>query len=434
MRIEPKVARWATPLLKPCRYKGAKGGRSGGKSHQFCEMTAEKMASRPDFKVAGIREIQKSIKYSIKSLLEKKIHDIGASYLFDMQDQEIKRRNGAGVAVFLGMQDHTADSVKGLEDFDAALVDEANALSHGSLKKLTPTFRKEGSEILFAWNPDEPTDPVDEFFAENEGHEDFTLIHVNITDNPFASSTAIAEYKREKARAERLRRIDPNVWDQFLHVWHGHYDTRSEKYVFRNWRVGEVDVPENAVWFYGVDWGFSQDPTAGNRLCIIETEDEVPDILHITHEVSETAVATEALPGFLIDGLPGLVQWPSRADNARPETIDYVRRHGVPKMKPATKGKGSVEDGVTFLQSFDIVIHPRCAVTKREFQRYSYKTDRDGEILPVIEDANNHNIDGIRYAVERLHRKGKLIEKTEDQRKNPDPYDFEDEEESWKTV
>jgi phage terminase large subunit len=435
MKITPLVAEWAEPLLSPCRYKGAKGGRSGGKSHQFCEIAATHMAANPSFKVAGIREIQKSIKYSLKSLLEKKLHDHGASYLFDFQAQEIKRYGGEGVAIFLGMQDHTADSVKGLEDFDLGLVDEANALSAASFKKLTPTFRKQGSEIMFAWNPDDEEAPVDQFFLQNEGHADFKLIHVNIMDNPWASDTAWAEYVREKKKALASRAAgDLNAWDQFKHVWLGDYDTRSDKFVFHNWEIGERDVPENVVWFYGADWGFSQDPNAGVKFCVIGG-----NTLYIRNEVYEVGTPTEALP-VLFSGLPDAPAWPMRADSARPETIDYMRRHGYPRIRGAKKGKGSVEHGVNFLKGMQVVIHPDCVHTAREFKRYSYKVEKHtGEILPVIEDANNHIIDAIRYGAEGLHRKGKLVTPAETDRRAPQGYDYgvdddEEDDTAWKVA
>lgn len=128
-----------------------------------------------------------------------------------------------------------------------------------------------------------------------------------------------------------------------------------------------------------------------------------------------------------------------RADNARPETIDYVKRHGFHRMRAAKKGKGSVEDGVSFLQSFDVVISPRCPNTAQEFRSYAYKTDRQtGEILPVIEDKNNHLIDALRYAVEGLHRKGKLIPDAETAKRRRGDYgiddDDDDDDPDWKTI
>lgn len=410
------------------------------------------MAAKPDFKVAGIREVQKSIKFSLKSLLEQKIHELGAAYLFDMQDQIIKRHDGEGVAVFLGMQDHTADSVKGLEDFDRGLVDEANALSATSMKKLTPTFRKEGSEIHFAWNPESEQDAVDRFFSENLGHPDFSLIHVTIEDNPFASQTALSDYRREKEKADaararaadaRARKVDPDdadlaAIDTFEHVWMGAYNKRSQSIVFHNWRKELLTPPENVVWFYGVDWGFATDPTAGVKCCILPPKaPELPHRLYFRQAISQVGVRNEDLPDFLMK-LDGIDAWPSRADNARPETIDYVRRHGLKKMRPATKGKGSVEDGISFLQSLDIVLHPTdCGPLEDELKVFSYKVVKHtGEILPVVADKDNHCIDSSRYAVEGAHRKGKLLPTTVDAPRRRDRYERDDldDEMNWKVA
>ena len=116
---------------------------------------------------------------------------------------------------------------------------------------------------------------------------------------------------------------------------------------------------------------------------------------------------------------------PSReytADSARPEVVSYMRRHGFPKITPAIKGKGSVEDGVSFLQSFDIVVHPRCLNVIRELGSYAYKIDRQTEeVLPMLEDKDNHTIDAIRYALEGLRRAG--VAPTPEKRDNTRPND-----------
>ena len=80
-----------------------------------------------------------------------------------------------------------------------------------------------------------------------------------------------------------------------------------------------------------------------------------------------------------------------------------MQRHGFSKLVPANKGAGSVEDGIEFLKSYDIVVHPRCRHTADELALYAYKTDKlTGEVLPVLEDKKNHVIDALRYAVELL--------------------------------
>lgn len=325
-------------------------------------------------------------------LIEDKIEAFGLSAFFKVTENEITGLNGSRI-IFRGMQNHTAASIKSLEGFDAAWIEEAQTISRKSLDLLTPTIRKDGSEIWASWNPENESDPIDQ---ELRAHPpDGAIVKlVNWNDNEWFPDELRADMERDKAR-------DP---DKYSHVWEGEYRGLSEARVFRNWRTGEIVPPENVVWFYGADWGFAQDETAALRCCIPDDQ-----TLYVDAEVYELGVPTDALPKFL-SGLPDATKWVMRGDNARPETIDYVRRHGFPKLRKAKKGKGSVEDGVTFLQGMDIVIHPRCVNLEREIRSYAYKTDpRTGEILPAIEDKNNHLIDALRYAVEGLHRKGKLL-------------------------
>ena len=114
----------------------------------------------------------------------------------------------------------------------------------------------------------------------------------------------------------------------------------------------------------------------------------------------------------LINALPDIERNVARADNARPESISYVKRNGIPRITACEKGKGSVEDGIQFIKSFKkVIIHPRCEQAAKEFDLYSYKVDRlSGDILPVLVDDNNHAIDALRYALEPIMKANKLPE------------------------
>jgi phage terminase large subunit len=82
-----------------------------------------------------------------------------------------------------------------------------------------------------------------------------------------------------------------------------------------------------------------------------------------------------------------------------------MQRHGFPKLLAAVKGPGSVDEGVEFLKSYDIVVHPRCVHLIDELSLYSYKTDPlTGNVLPVLKDSDNHCIDALRYALESVRR------------------------------
>ena len=202
---------WADPLQAPARYKGASGGRASGKSHEFAAMAVEEMVINPDLRFVCIREVQRSLKFSAKSLVETKIRALGVSHLFDVLQTEIRRKDGRGVMIFEGMQDHTADSIKSLEGFGRAWVEEAQSISARSLELLLPTIRADDSELWFSWNPDQPTDPVDKFFASNPPNA--VRVHTTYRDNPFCPAVMHEE-------AARMRAVDP---DGYAHVWEGGY-------------------------------------------------------------------------------------------------------------------------------------------------------------------------------------------------------------------
>jgi phage terminase large subunit len=93
------------------------------------------------------------------------------------------------------------------------------------------------------------------------------------------------------------------------------------------------------------------------------------------------------------------------ADSSRPETISHLRKNGFPRIAPALKGSRSVEEGIEFLKSYDLIIHPRCTHLIDELTHYSYKVDSlTGQVTAVLADKDNHLIDALRYAVEGARR------------------------------
>jgi|GEM_PF-2619220 len=95
--------------------------------------------------------------------------------------------------------------------------------------------------------------------------------------------------------------------------------------------------------------------------------------------------------------------WPLRCDDARPDIIDYLTRHNINAV-PA--GKGRVEDEIDVLRQFEIYVHPRCENSAREIVGWSYKTDRNGEVIPVPDKNHDHCPDAMRYAVVKAARSG----------------------------
>ena len=371
------------PLLEKARFRGAKGGRGSGKSTFFAELAVERSyAEKVD--IVCIREVQDTLQHSVKKLLEKTIQRMGLGQFFEVQKTEIRSARG-GVIIFRGMQDYNAENIKSLEDFDIAWFEEAQTASQRSLDLLTPTLRKRGSELWFSWNPNSADDPIEKLLCGDDPIENAIVVEAQYWHNPWFYDTELP------ADMERDRKRDP---DKYQHIWCGAYRKMSEALVFKNWRVEEFERSANAVFRFGADWGFATDPSVLVRCDLVDRT------LWVDYEAHMVGCEIDLLPS-LFDKVPGSRKFPVRADSARPETISYMRKHGFPRIEAAMKGAGSVEDGIEFLKSMDIVVHPRCEHLIAELKNYAFKVDRlTQEVLPILEDKNNHVIDALRYACE----------------------------------
>ena len=222
--LNRQVNRAFVPLLEPARRKGAFGGRASGKSHHFAEDAVETGVVFPGdwgegARIVCVREVQKDLKESAKALIEKKIRQFGLTEQdgFKIYRDEIALPKD-GLIIFRGMQNYNSDSIKSLEGFHRAWVEEAHTLSKTSLNLLTPTIRGDNSEIWFSWNPRMKTDAVDEYLRSDEKPQGSVVVNVNWRDNAFFTEES------EMERQDCLR-MTP---DQYPHIWDGEYVTIIE--------------------------------------------------------------------------------------------------------------------------------------------------------------------------------------------------------------
>lgn len=241
--------------LNPSRYKCLAGGRGSGKSHALAEMLVEKCLLEPGTRAVCVREVQKSLKESAKRLLEDKIKALGVGSRFECLLNEIKTPGG-GTIIFQGMADHTAESIKSLEGFNVAWVEEAQTLSARSLEMLRPTIRMPGSEIWFSLNPRSASDPVyDLFFGVSPPPPGSVIIRANWSDNPFFPAELMAEREHD-------RRTKP---DRYSHIWEGDLEPMAvgaiwTRQMFHDGRRGTM--PPLARIVVAVDPATSSDPGA----------------------------------------------------------------------------------------------------------------------------------------------------------------------------
>lgn len=385
----------------PARYRACHGGRGSAKTRSFALMTA---IDGYRFGRAGVKGVMLCAREHLNSLDESSMEEVKQAIMslpwlnayYEMGEKFIRSKDGNIKYIFSGLR-HNVDGVKSKARILRAWVDEAENVSENAWRKLIPTVREQDadgkwqSEIWATWNPESEHSATNKRFRLSPP-EDAKIVELNWRDNPWFPEVL----NRERLEDMRNR---PDTYD---HIWEGQYLVITDAQIFKNkFEIDEFE-PE-ADWngpYHGLDFGFSQDPTAAVQAYVHNK------CLYIRREAVKKKLELDQTPAFLTGEIPRIAMYTVRADSARPESISYLRNHGMPQVIAAKKGQGSVEDGIEHIKSYDrVIIHPDCSETAREFRLYSYKVDSlSGDILPKPVDAYNHCIDALRYALEPMIR------------------------------
>lgn len=395
-------------LYGKARHKILYGGRGSGKSYGIADFLISQTACSKK-RVLCTREYQTSIRDSVHKILKDRINVcrnyncpdvyncpgicddcINFSKFFIVKNDSILSIYGSEF-IFKGLA-HKTEEIKSTEGIDLCWVEEAEKVSQNSWDVLTPTIRKENSEILISFNPDDEKSPTYQQFVVDEPY-DCLRAKVNYSDNPFFPEVL----RREM---EYCRKFN---FEKYEHVWLGRPKEFSEALIFKGkYRVEDFSttelVPER-FWF-GCDWGFSNDPTVLLRFFIKDRK------LYIDYEAYEVGVELEKIrpdePDLteLFDRIPESRKWEIKADCSRPELISHMQRKGF-HIIGAPKWENCVKDRIDFIKSFEeIIIHPRCEKTKDDFSLYHYKIDKPtGKVLPIIVKGNDHSCDALGYGL-----------------------------------
>jgi len=210
------------------------GGRGGGKTRTIATLIIEIMNQAPLNIICG-REIQKSLKESSFLVLKQEIYRLGYGNRFNIiESQGVIESHTGGRAVFIGLQQHTVDSIKSYESFHWAWIEEAQSVSKSSLETLIPTLRTDGyfSACGFTWplrmflytlNPYTWDDPINLVLPDSR--TDTRRIIINHSDNPWFPEAL------EKERIEAKATMSA---DEYLRIWEGiPYDNAENAVVTR---------------------------------------------------------------------------------------------------------------------------------------------------------------------------------------------------------
>lgn len=354
------------------------GGRFSLKSHTVARVLLIN-ARQKKTRVACFREFQSSIADSSHQLLADLIKQYNLTD-FKVTDNSIVNTLNNSDFIFKGLH-RNEQSTKSLEGIDIAWVEEAQTVSKESLEILTPTIRKEGSQLIYTYNRIQDDDPVHQRLVI-EGRPNTLVINVNY--DIAIKYGLMPDSVRLEMEDDKIRR--PSLYKQ---KWLGEPNNKEGR-IFKDWQIIEAIPHEARLVRRGLDFGYSNDPSA-----LIDIYKYNGGFIW-NETIYQKGLSNKQLADT-IKNLPS-PETLIMADSAEPKSIDELKLYGL-NILPTTKGAGSINQGIQFVQSQRISLTSRSINTIKEYRNYNWQTDKDGKVMNVAEDGFNHAMDAGRYGM-----------------------------------
>lgn len=353
------------------------GGRYSLKSHTVARVLLIK-ARQSKIRVACFREFQNSIADSSYQLLVELIKEYNLGDFQITNNSIINTINGSDF-IFKGLWNNE-QSIKSIEGIDIAWVEEAQTVSEKSLEVLTPTVRKKGSQIIYTYNRLLEEDPVHKRLVL-EGRPNTLIINVNY--DIALKYGMMPEVIRLEMEDDKKKR--PGL---YRHKWLGEPHNMERK-IYKDWAIIDEIPHEARLERYGLDFGYSNDPTSIVAIYKYNGGFIFDEICY------QKGLSNKQIADILINSPRALVV----ADSAEPKSIDELKLYGV-NVLPSLKGQGSVNKGIQFIQDQRISITKRSVNGLKEYRNYLWKVDKEGRIINTPEDIFNHFLDAVRYGLD----------------------------------
>ncbi|MBQ1265445.1 MAG: PBSX family phage terminase large subunit [Proteobacteria bacterium] len=389
------------------RYRVVKGGRGSKKSTTTALWIVIRMMRTPSANTLVLRRYFNTHRNSTFAQIQWAINRMGVGSLWKatMSPLEMTFKPTGQKIIFRGLDDPQSITSITVEKGHICWCwwEEAFQINDESaFDKVDLSLRGQMPKELFiqhtmTLNPWSDKHWIKRRFFDSQDNPDIMAITRNYTCNEFLSDADLALFERMKVENPRRFAIEGN----------GEWGI-SEGQVFENWETQEFDVEAMRHDFidygerryidrFGLDFGFSQDPTAFIHAMIDTRKREI----YLCNEIYKTHLLIDdmyrEIKALGFDGAEII------ADSAQPGTIAELKKRGLIRIKPAKKGQNSVRDGIARLQDYKIIIHPKCTNAIVEFSNYVWAKDKmNGQYLTVPVDEFNHIIDALRYATEGL--------------------------------
>ena len=381
---------------KDWREAAVYGGRFSLKSHTVARVLLIR-ARMSKIRVACFREFQSSIAESSHQLLADLIKRYELTD-FEVTDKSIVNKINGSDFIFKGLYNNE-QTIKSIEGINIAWVEEAQTISKSSLEVLTPTVREAGSQIIYTYNRLLEIDPIHERLVI-EGRPNTLIINVNY--DVAEKYGWLPDNIKLEIEDDKLHR--PAL---YKHKWLGE-PNNVEGRIYKDWQIIDEIPHEARLWRRGLDFGYSIDPT------VLESIYEYNGGYIIDEELYKKGLSNKSIADFINNRSE---QCLVIADSSEPKSIDEISSYGI-NILGANKGKGSVNQGIQFVQNQKISITRRSAKTIAAYQNYCWLLDRrNTEHLPIPDDTIHewsNSMDAIRYGFNGTSSNSNILSRQKD--------------------
>lgn len=372
MELKIQTSKTFLDLLNKERIAILQGGTRSGKSYSAIQYLITKAIEEKGMMISVVRKSFPSLRISalrdFKNILkgwdiwnEDNWYASENSYTFD---------NGSSIE-FLSVQD--SERRKGTKR-NYLFIDEANELNYEDYFQLSI---RTTDKIILAYNPSFPTNHW--IFQQVLTHPEATRYITTYKDNPFLDDTLVKEI-------ERLEHTSPSYWK----VYGLGIEGVVEGLVFDNIEVVDIIPDESELMGYGIDFGYTNDPTALIALW------KTPEGILFDEIVYMKGLLSNQIANFVRAAYNQFGKKEVIADSSDPRLIEEIFRNGI-NIKPAIKGPDSILAGIDIMKQHKIFLTKKSENLVNEFYSYTYKKNKNEEWLNEPIDTNNHAIDACRY-------------------------------------
>lgn len=380
------------------------GGASSGKSHGVVQKVVLKALKDWKYprKVLFVRKVATTIKDSIFEDVKECLSSFGIldRCKINKSDYRIELPNGA-LFLFKGMDDpEKIKSVKGVSDVVMEEASEFNLEDYTQLTLRVRDRKHKHKQIYLMFNPVSKKNWVYTYFFVKKP-KNTVIYHTSYKNNRFLD-------EQTKETIEDLANRNPAYYKIYAL---GQFAT-LDKLIFPKYTVRLIDKEKIADLpsFFGLDFGYTNDPSAFIHVKV----DEKNKKMYFVEEYVKKGMLNDEI-AEVITAL-GYSKERIIADSAEQKSIAEIRHKGINRISSAAKGKGSILQGIQFIQQYELIIDERCFKLIEELDNYTWKKDRkSGEYINEPVDSYNHVIDAIRYALSK-YRENKINEMSSEEK------------------